>query len=341
MKTKVFTYSKILVALGISASVFFTLNNVRAKSSHVTQDVGSGVIDWTTDSITVTGSGAIPSDKNGAQGRLLGERAAIVDAYRQMAEVVNGVRVDSQTIVKDFVTESDEIKTSVNGFIKGARRGEKRITTDGAVEYDLSVQLYGASGLADAIDLDKHIIRKNNKRDSLFRNYHKMFAMLPGKGSNFFTIADNPAIDMNNCLQCHKPHSMPDNLNNSTNVIEEPNTTNTGSTEAITGVVIDATGLNLVPAMDPAVFDMDMKQVYIGKWNIDPDYVINYGIIGYFTDLEEAKKDARVGKNPIIIKANSLKGVTDIILEAESSTNLMAKDSVNKFLEKYAVNVVM
>jgi len=342
MKKKLHLLTKISLSLAISASIFLTLNKVKAQSSHVIQYVGNGTIDWTSDTITVTGSGAVPEGKSGAQGRLLAERAAIADAYRQLAEVVSGVRVDSETIVKDFVVESDIIKTSVNGFIKGAKRGNKRITADGAVEYELSVELYGNSGLADAIDLDKHITGKKNNRSSFLRNYHRTFAMLPDKftGNDFFTIAQDHTVDMNNCLQCHKPHSMPEAPKTETNTTE-PLIPATDPSGPITGVVIDAKGLNLVPAMDPAVFDGNMNQVYIGKWEIDPDYVINNGIIGYFSDVEEAKKDSRVGTNPIVIRANSLKGVTDIILEAESSANLMQKDTVDKFLQKYAVNVVM
>ena len=48
-----------------------------------------------------------------------------------------------------------------------------------------------------------------------------------------------------------------------------------------------------------------------------------------------------VGTNPIIIKANSTRGVTDLILEADSANKLTSSDLANKFLQKYAVNVVM
>ncbi len=339
---KISVVSKSIIALTISVSLFFCLNKAKAEhSNHIRQDVGKGTIDWTDKTISVTGSGAMPDGKSGAQGRLLAERAAIADAYRQLAEIIHGVRVDSETIVKDFVTESDLIKTNVEGFIKGARRGEKRITTDGAVEYDLSVSMYGNSGLADAIDLDKHIIKKNNKV-GFIRNYHSMWAMLPGvvTDQTFFTVSNRPQIDMNNCLQCHTAHKIPDKLKETKEDSAQP-PAKPVDPDNITGVIIDAKGLGLTPAMDPAIFDKDLKQVYIGQWEIDPDYVINYGIIGYFSELEDAKKDSRVGSNPIIIKANSIKNVTDLILEAEATNTLQQTESKSKFLEKYAVNVVL
>jgi hypothetical protein len=132
--------------------------NVNAENkNHVVQEFGKGSIDWTDKVIKVTGSGAVPSDKPLGQARLLGEKAAISDAYRQIAEIVYGVRVNSTTIVKDFIVESDVIKTKVDGFIKGAKRGEKRITSDGNIEYDLSVSLFGQNALSDVIDLDLQI----------------------------------------------------------------------------------------------------------------------------------------------------------------------------------------
>lgn len=56
-----------------------------------------------------------------ARGRLGAERAARVDAMRRLAERIKGVRIDARTLVKDFVTESDDVNVSMNTFLKGAR----------------------------------------------------------------------------------------------------------------------------------------------------------------------------------------------------------------------------
>lgn len=68
--------------------------------------------DWATRPITMTGSGVPPDDKAGtAQGKLLAARAAELDAKRKLAEHVYGLRIDSSTTVRDFVTQHDEIST--------------------------------------------------------------------------------------------------------------------------------------------------------------------------------------------------------------------------------------
>jgi hypothetical protein len=76
-----------------------------------------------------------------AQQKLLAKRAAQVDAYRQLGEQIKGLRIDSTTIVKDFVTESDEIRTQMRAFIKGMKPVDTRYYDDGTCEVDVEVTI--------------------------------------------------------------------------------------------------------------------------------------------------------------------------------------------------------
>jgi len=71
-----------------------------------------------------------------AQNKLLAKRAAEADCYRKLAESVYGVQLTSDTYVKDFITESDQIRTSVDAFIRGIRLGQPRYFEDGVCEVD-------------------------------------------------------------------------------------------------------------------------------------------------------------------------------------------------------------
>lgn len=86
------------------------------------------------DMITVKGTGAPPANMPEGQSRLMACRAAMGDAYRNLSEFIMGVMVDSQTTVKNFVTESDVINTKVQGFIKGAEKTSEKILSDGTCE---------------------------------------------------------------------------------------------------------------------------------------------------------------------------------------------------------------
>lgn len=77
--------------------------------------------DWAAMPIRAEGNGVPPEDKAGTpQGKLMAARAAELDAKRRLAEEVMGFQIDSNTTVRDFVTERDEINTQLMGYIQGS-----------------------------------------------------------------------------------------------------------------------------------------------------------------------------------------------------------------------------
>lgn len=70
--------------------------------------------------ISADGFGTVDSSqaRNRVQAKLLARRAAIVDAQRNLLEVLEGVRVTSGTTVKDAQLESDLIANRVKGLLK-------------------------------------------------------------------------------------------------------------------------------------------------------------------------------------------------------------------------------
>ncbi|MCK6484103.1 MAG: LPP20 family lipoprotein [Phycisphaerae bacterium] len=78
-------------------------------------------------------------DTADAKKKLLSKRAAEADAYRKLAECIKGLQINSTTYVKDFVAESDEIRTSMDDFIRGVRLGEARWHSDMSCEVPAEV----------------------------------------------------------------------------------------------------------------------------------------------------------------------------------------------------------
>ncbi len=74
-----------------------------------------------------------------AQNKLLAKRAAEADAYRKLAETVNGLQLTSETFVKDFVTESDTIRTEMDTFVRGVRLGQPSWDSDLVCTIDAEV----------------------------------------------------------------------------------------------------------------------------------------------------------------------------------------------------------
>ncbi len=84
--------------------------------------------------LLVLGTVAWGDAASDAQNKLLAKRAAEADCYRKLTERIMGLRINSETLVRDFVTESDTIETEVNSFIKGIRMGKPRWFDDGTCE---------------------------------------------------------------------------------------------------------------------------------------------------------------------------------------------------------------
>ncbi len=114
------------------------------------ESIGSGEINWADQVIRATGSGVPnPEAANIASARLGAERAAKADALRNILETVKGVRIDSQTLVVNAMTQSDLVRTRVQGVVRGAKVVNTRYLSDGAVE--VTVEIPMAKSLAPTI----------------------------------------------------------------------------------------------------------------------------------------------------------------------------------------------
>ncbi|MCG3128316.1 MAG: hypothetical protein CHACPFDD_03199 [Phycisphaerae bacterium] len=89
--------------------------------------------------LACTALSAHGQDAADAQKKLLAKRSAEADAYRKLAECVYGLQINARTYVKDFVTESDEIKSDVDTFIRGIRLGTPTWYEDGSCEVPAEV----------------------------------------------------------------------------------------------------------------------------------------------------------------------------------------------------------
>lgn len=126
------------------------IERIEGKGS-IIEKIGKGEVDWANGVIKVTGIGSPPPDlKIKAQARPMAKRAAVADCYRNFLEVIEGVKVDSETVVKKM-TQSDVIKTRVTGLIKGARELKTRYMSDGTIEVDMVLPLNGTTGLSNII----------------------------------------------------------------------------------------------------------------------------------------------------------------------------------------------
>jgi hypothetical protein len=101
-------------------------------------------VDWTRMVATATGVGSAPEKAQGTpEARKMAERAALLDARRNLLEVVGGVYIDSETRVADFMALSDVVAARVKGMLRNSTASASRTLPDGSVEVTVSMPLTG------------------------------------------------------------------------------------------------------------------------------------------------------------------------------------------------------
>ncbi|HBF39910.1 MAG TPA: hypothetical protein DDW50_21695 [Firmicutes bacterium] len=145
MKTRIFTITLVIILCFACVTVFGLPSMI---DENVAQNKGQ--ISWEKGTITVIGRGVAKQDANPAAMPILAERAAVAVAQRNALEVVEGVRVHSSTYVKDMELESDEIRTEVEGMLKGSQLGSS--TYSGGV---CTVSLFVPIGTLTSLVMDE------------------------------------------------------------------------------------------------------------------------------------------------------------------------------------------
>ena len=108
---------------------------------------------WNTNVIQVTGMGVAPPNAiSPAHASMMARRAAISDAYRQLAEVINGVQVDAETTVEKMMLESDTVRTKVSAIIKGAQIVSEGELNGGGYSVTMELPMFGGTNsLAETV----------------------------------------------------------------------------------------------------------------------------------------------------------------------------------------------
>ncbi len=116
-----------------------------------TQNVSAAPTQWDGGKIRVEGLGIAPADARGTQAEALARRAALSDAYRQLAEQINGVNVDATTTVESMMLMNTTVRTHVTALIKGAQIIDEDARRDGSYVVTMEIPVYGTGSLASSV----------------------------------------------------------------------------------------------------------------------------------------------------------------------------------------------
>jgi len=111
---------------------------------------------------------------------------------------------------------------------------------------------------------------------------------------------------------------------------------------AYTGLIIDARGTGVQPAMSPKVYDPQQREVY-GSAYVSREFAVSQGMVGYAKSVEAAAQTDRVKGNPAVVKAVEAKGANkaDLVISQGDADALRALAQQETFLRDARVMIVL
>lgn len=275
---------RLMVICSLSWLWALTFASAQAVGSidEVIEPVGDkGGVNWTSGVVFASGLGVFEDNlTNPIQRLVMARRAAITVARRNLLEVTRGVIIDSETTVENFMLQSDEIKSSVDGFIEGATVVKETNIVGGEVEVTVQINLKG--DFADAV---------------LYNSYNN--TPLPPSASS--PPPDGPVF---------------------------------------TGLLVDARGLGIRPAMAPKIIDENGREVY-GPAYVNRDFAAREGMAVYSKSIEA--KNERISLNPLLVKGIKAAGdsSSDIVITSADARKIRSAASDMNFLKECRVMIVV
>lgn len=273
---------------------------------HITK---KGSVDWTKGMITATGLGALPREEtNDAVAYLRARGYAKADALKNLFMVIDHIHIDAHTVGKDYVETSSEIRTELEGIIKGAmvvNERKLRVGRDYMIEVTVGTRMYGDGGVASVL-IPAEIKREHTEPDPA------------------------PAPDEN---APPKP-----SYRVQTDVEPAPDTG-----EHYSSVIIDCRGYNVTRDMSPKIRRGDGSEVW-GTVNVDPDFAIENGIVRYAHSISQARHLPRAGEHPLILHAVSPSASpvqADAVISDEDADHLLQLNARDGFLDHFNVIFVV
>ena len=111
---------------------------------------------------------------------------------------------------------------------------------------------------------------------------------------------------------------------------------------AFTGLIVDARGVGVRPAVAPKIRNEEGREVY-GSAFVNRQYAVEQGMVGYLKDVESAKGNPRVTDRPLMVKALKTDGPnkTDLVISNSDAQVLHGMKEHLTFLEKARVMVIL
>jgi hypothetical protein len=316
-------------------------------------DVISGTVNWTKGSVSAIGYGMAPKDADPQVAPLLAREAAYTVALANLLEITKGVKITSTSTVENFTFKDQKVEKSVEGVIMGAKIIKEDIKKDGQV-FKAVVEV--------AIILDDLTGAMPSNIADISASPKSMSDLIkPVVAYQYPTLN---AIDPNNEILLTSERTnldkITETLNKPENKTEQKSEVATKLSEEIqviksiqekepqkpeeeyTGIVINASGLNVTYAIYPVIFAKKgdgFVMLYGDEAMNRPGKDVELWAI-WVTNLSDAMNEESVKSNPLIINAIGINERGEPVIDEKDVEKIESIEKKYGFLEKAKVVIV-
>ena len=273
-------------------------------------------IDWQNGLARASGE-AVPASwaKSQAQKRLSAAQAARIVAQRQLLELIQGVRINAQSTVAQAMLQDDTIRTQVQGRLLGVRQiGDTEYLPSGIARVRIETRLNEV--------IPPQLVLTADQRTA------STGASPAGTSS---AAASSAAASLSGVPLAEWPETP-----------RIPRGSGIEVGRAYSGLIVDARGLNLVPALAPRLIDPEGMEVY-GAAYVSREFLLQDGMVGYAKSIETARQNPRIGASPALIRGRQAHGAnpTDVSVSHEDAQALRHVGRRQSFLRQGRVIFVL
>ena len=278
-----------------------------------------GCVDWTSGVVYAVGLGVPnPNFKSQAQRNYGAIVAAKTVALRNLLMMVKSINISSAQTVENGMLMNETIRTHIQGKIQQALMASNpRFMSDGSVWVTMKMYMKNIRNVMMGNELTGHApqpLAAPQQQQSPYSAPVPVPAPAPA-------AAPAPAQP--------KPPAERSPYGGDTSTV-------------YSGLIIDARGTDVMPAMSPKVVDDKGMEIY-GSAYVDRNFALQQGMAGYIKDLNEAKTNERVAGNPLVLKALRSQGAkgSDLVLSAADADLLRKLNSSQAFMRECRVMIVI
>jgi hypothetical protein len=112
--------------------------------------------------------------------------------------------------------------------------------------------------------------------------------------------------------------------------------------EAYTGLLVDARSIEVQPALVIKILDENLEEVF-GPAFVSREFVVQYGMAAYLTDMASAKSDPRIYDHPLTVKAlrTDWPSRSNIVISNADASKLKSASHNLLFLKESRVVIVL